>query len=48
MSTKHVVGLDIEPGYVAAVQGSAERVAIERAAHAPLAANVVRDGEVVD
>ncbi len=48
MSTKHVVGLDIEPGYVAAVQGTGDRVAIERAVHAPLPAGVVRDGEVVD
>jgi type IV pilus assembly protein PilM len=48
MAAKNLVGLDIEPGYVAAVQGSAGHVAIERAAYAPLAAGVVRDGEVVD
>lgn len=48
MARKHVVGVDIEPGYVAAVQGSADRVAVERAAFAPLAAGVVRDGEVID
>lgn len=47
-STKTVVGLDIEPGYVAAVQATAGRVAVERAAYAPLAPGVVRDGEVVD
>jgi type IV pilus assembly protein PilM len=45
---KTVVGLDIEPGYVAAVEARAGRVAVERAATAPLAAGVVRDGEVVD
>lgn len=47
-SNKTVVGLDIEPGYVAAVQATAGRVAVERAAYAPLAPGVVRDGEVVD
>lgn len=47
-ASKTVVGLDIEPGYVAAVQASAGRVAVERAAYAPLAPGVVRDGEVVD
>jgi type IV pilus assembly protein PilM len=45
---KNVVGLDIEPGYVAAVQASTRGVAVERAAIAPLAPGVVRDGEVVD
>lgn len=45
---KTVVGLDIEPGYVAAVQASVGRPAVERAALAPLAPGVVRDGEVVD
>ena len=45
---KTVVGLDIEPGYVTAVQTTAGRVAVERAAYAPLAPGVVRDGEVVD
>jgi type IV pilus assembly protein PilM len=47
-SNKAVVGLDIEPGYVAAVQAASGRVAVERAAYAPLAPGVVRDGEVVD
>lgn len=48
LSSKTVVGLDIEPGYVAAVQASSNGVAVERAAYAPLAPGVVRDGEVVD
>ena len=47
-ATKTVVGLDIEPGYVAAVQATAGRMAVERAAYAPLPPGVVRDGEVVD
>ena len=47
-SSKSVVGLDIQPGYVAAVQAKAGQVAVERAATAPLAPGVVRDGEVVD
>src|SRR5947209_1772706 len=47
-ANKTVVGLDIEPGYVAAVQATVGRVAVERAAYAPLAPGVVRDGEVVD
>jgi type IV pilus assembly protein PilM len=47
-SNKTVVGLDIEPGYVTAVQTTAGRVTVERAAYAPLAPGVVRDGEVVD
>lgn len=45
---RNVVGLDIEPGYVAAVQGSADGVAVQRAASAALAPGAVRDGEVVD
>src|SRR2546423_1573362 len=45
---KSVVGLDIEPGYVAAVQAAAGGVAVERAATAPLAPGVVREGEVRD
>ena len=45
---KTVVGLDIEPGYVAAVEGRSGQIAVERAASAPLAPGVVRDGEVVD
>jgi type IV pilus assembly protein PilM len=47
-TSKTVVGLNIEPGYVAAVQASAGRMAVERAAYAPLAPGVVRDGEVID
>ncbi len=45
---RNIVGLDIEPGYVAAVQGSAGRVSVQRAASAPLPPGAVRDGEVVD
>jgi type IV pilus assembly protein PilM len=45
---KTIVGLDIEPGYVAAVESRPGRVAVERAAAAPLGPDVVRDGEVVD
>lgn len=45
---KTVIGLDIEPGYVAAVEARAGRVAVDRAATAPLAPGVVREGEVVD
>ncbi|HLY48151.1 MAG TPA: type IV pilus assembly protein PilM [Solirubrobacteraceae bacterium] len=47
-ANKTVVGLDIEPGYVAAVQTTGGRVAVERAAYAPLPPGVVRDGEVAD
>jgi type IV pilus assembly protein PilM len=45
-----VVGLDIEPGLVAAVQvrAGADGIAVERAATAPLAPGVLRDGEVAD
>ena len=45
---KSIVGLDIEPGYVAAVEARAGQVKVERAATAPLPAGIVRDGEVVD
>jgi type IV pilus assembly protein PilM len=45
---KSVVGLDIQPGYVAAVEGHPGQAAIQRAATAVLAPEVVRDGEVVD
>jgi type IV pilus assembly protein PilM len=45
---KSIIGLDIEPGYVAAVQTSSGGVAVEKAAHAMLAPGVVREGEVVD
>ena len=47
-SAKTVVGLDIQPGYVVAVETRAGKVAIDRAATAQLAPGVVRDGEVVD
>jgi len=47
-AAKTVVGLDIQPGYVAAAQCSAGRVAVERAAVSALAPGVVRDGEVID
>src|SRR5581483_10188355 len=45
---KETVGLDIQPGYVAAVQGAAGRVAVTNAAYANLPAGAVRDGEVLD
>jgi type IV pilus assembly protein PilM len=45
---KTVIGLDIEPGYVTAVQGRAGSVVVEKAAAAPLAPGVVREGEVAD
>jgi type IV pilus assembly protein PilM len=45
---RNVVGLDIEPGYVAAVETRPGEVAVDRAAMMPLAPGVVRDGEVVD
>ncbi len=45
---KSVVGLDIQPGYVAAVEGQAGHVAVQRAATAMLAPEVVRDGDVTD
>lgn len=46
---RSVVGLDIEPGSVAAVEASVNgAIAVERAATAPLPAEVVRDGEVND
>jgi type IV pilus assembly protein PilM len=45
---RSVVGLDIEPGYVAAVQSSGGSVAVERAACAALAPGAVHDGEVAD
>jgi type IV pilus assembly protein PilM len=47
-SSKTVVGVDIEPGFVAAVQARPGHVAVERAACARLAPDVVREGEVVD
>jgi type IV pilus assembly protein PilM len=47
-SGKTAIGLDIEPGYIAAVEARAGSVAVERAAVAPLAPGVVREGEVAD
>jgi type IV pilus assembly protein PilM len=47
-SGKTLTGLDIEPGYIAAVEGRAGGTAVDRAAVARLAPGVVRDGEVVD
>ncbi len=47
-SGKTVVGLDIEPGYVAAVEARPGGLAVERAASAPLAPGIVRDGEIAD
>ena len=46
--SRNVVGLDIEPGYVAAVEGASNRVAVEKAACAALAPGTVHDGEVAD
>src|ERR1700736_49329 len=45
---KTVVGLDIEPGYAAAVEVGAAGLAVERAASVSLPSGVFRDGEVVD
>ena len=45
---KTVVGLDIEPGYVAAVRTTPGTVAVDQAAAVQLPPGVVRDGEVVD
>jgi type IV pilus assembly protein PilM len=47
--TSTYVGLDIQPGYVAAVQASVNgEIVIERAAGAPLPADTVREGEVLN
>jgi len=44
-----VVGLDIQPGYVAAVEASVNGVvSVQRAVGAPLPADTVREGEVLD
>ncbi|MFI5003654.1 MAG: pilus assembly protein PilM [Solirubrobacterales bacterium] len=44
-----VVGLDIQPGYVAAVQAHVNGgIVVERAAGAPLPPDTVREGEVFD
>ncbi len=45
---KTVVGVDIEPGYVAAVQTRPGQLAVDRAAVAAIGPDVVRDGEVAD
>ena len=46
---RSVIGLDIEPGYLAAARVSVNgKMAIEQAATAPLDPGVMRDGEVVD
>jgi type IV pilus assembly protein PilM len=45
---KPLTGLDIEPGYIAAVESRAGGPSIDRAAVVRLAPGVVRDGEVVD
>jgi type IV pilus assembly protein PilM len=48
-SAADVVGLDIQPGFIAAVQARVNgSVLAERAAAVPLAADTVRDGEVTD
>ncbi len=47
-AAKSVVGVDIEPGSVAAVEARPGQAAVERAAVARLAPGVVRDGEVTD
>src|SRR5580693_933290 len=44
-----VVGLDIQPGYVAAVQAHVNGgIVVEQAAGAPLPPDAVREGEVLD
>jgi type IV pilus assembly protein PilM len=48
-SAADLVGLDIQPGFVAAVQARVNgSVVVEQAAAVPLAADTVRDGEVAD
>jgi type IV pilus assembly protein PilM len=47
--TSTFVGLDIQPGYVAAVQARVNgEIVVERAAGAPLPADTVREGEVLN
>src|SRR4029078_10440462 len=47
--SKPIVGLDIEPGSIAAVQvATADGLSVERAAVVDLDPHVVRDGEVAD
>jgi type IV pilus assembly protein PilM len=44
-----LVGLDIQPGYVAAVQAQVNgSIAIQQAAAAPLAPDTIREGELLD
>src|ERR1700737_4152775 len=45
---KRVIGLDIEPGYIAAVEARGDELGAERAAGVVLAPGVVHDGEVAD
>jgi type IV pilus assembly protein PilM len=48
-TSANVVGLDIQPGFVAAVQARVNgSILAERAAALPLAGDTVRDGEVAD
>ncbi len=48
-SGENLVGLDIQPGFVAAVQARVNgSILAERAATTPLPADSVRDGEVID
>jgi type IV pilus assembly protein PilM len=47
-SNGNVVGVDVEPGYIAAVASKGSGIEIERAVIAPLASGVVREGEVAD
>jgi type IV pilus assembly protein PilM len=47
--SRSVVGLDIEPGFVTAAEVSVNgRLVLERAVGAPLATDVMRDGELTD
>lgn len=44
-----IVGLDIQPGHIAAVQARVnESIVVKHAAAAPLPADIVREGEVLD
>ena len=48
-SSENLVGLDIQPGFVAAVQARVNgSIVAERAASLALPADSVRDGEVMD
>ncbi len=47
--TRSLVGLDIQPGYIAAVQAHVNGgITVEHAAGAPLAPDALREGEVLD